>query len=177
MKKLNFGCGSIQPKDWDNVDADVSFAPAVDPGNYYSSTEDLPDNSYDIIVAHASIQQIPWHELVTVLRDLHRLLAAGGVLRISLPDINKGFEAYQKDDISFFPNGEGKIDDRFSAWLTWYSTSKTLLTQQALLNKLVEAGFSRVVPSSYRMSAGQYPHDTCALDTRENEFFFVEAFK
>lgn len=182
MKKLNFGCGSIQPQGWDNVDSDISFAPAVNPGNYFSSTQDLPDNTYDIIVAHCSLQMVEWHDLVSVLKDLHRLLAAGGVLRISLPDIVAGFESYQNGEIYSFPNSEENIDDRFSAWLTWYSTSKTLLTEGALINKLHEAGFNHVAPTSYNLSILHDKPDVSGrtiveLDTRQFEVYFVEAVK
>lgn len=179
MNKLNFGCGSIQPEGWYNVDQDPSFQQNK-PGTPFTlqSTEKFSDGFFDIIVAHAVIQQIEWHELVKQLKDLHRLLKAGGVLRISLPDIKEGFSRYKEGDLSWFPNGEENLADRFSAWLTWYSTSKTLLTEGALINKLKEAGFSDVGICDFKKSCvfnNEENPEIVTLDTRENEFFFVEA--
>lgn len=175
MKKLNFGCGSIQPKDWTNVDHDLEFV--KDPKRevpLWTTTKTFHDDEFDIIVAHAVVQQFEWHEMVDELKELRRILKPGGLLRISLPDILEGFEAYKRDDIAWFPNGEEKIDDRFAAWLTWYSTSKTLLTEHALINKLFEAGFLHIIPSSFGESTVP---EAAELDTRENEFFFLEVTK
>ena len=76
-----------------------------------------------------------------MLLEFHRVLKPGGVIRISLPDIVSGFEAYKNNNISFFPNSEDNLDIRFSAWLTWYSQSVSLLTDKALQDKLSVIGF------------------------------------
>lgn len=165
MKKLNFGCGSIQPEGWVNFDIDPEFK---------ASEYEFKQEEFDIIVAHAVVQQFEWHDMVGELRFLGKLLKTGGVLRISLPDIYKGFQAYERGEIDWFPNQEADIDDRFSAWLTWYSTSKTLLTKDALINKLAEAGFKTVNMSRFKQSSTP---GAAELDTRNKEFYFVEAIK
>lgn len=175
MKKLNWGCGSIQPKDWDNVDKDYNFYNGTDQ-NFYSGTQDMADNTYDIIVAHCSVQMIEWHELITTLHQLLRVLKPGGTLRISLPDIKQGFREYAKGNKMWFPNSEENIDDRFSAWLTWYSTSKTLLTSEALIQKLKAAGFYGAYYCGFKQTACDNK-EIVELDTRENECYFVEATK
>jgi hypothetical protein len=38
--------------------------------------------------------------------------------------------------LTFFPNSEDNLDRRFSSWLTWYSTSVSLLTDKALEYKM-----------------------------------------
>lgn len=167
MNRLNFGCGSIQPAYWLNIDSDPQYNTALD-------TKWVEEPYFDLIVAHCVLQTIDYNELVNVLKELYRILKPGGVLRISLPDILAGFEAYKAEDITWFPNGEEKIDDRFSAWLTWYSTTKTLLTEHALINKLSEAGFLHFVPSNY----GESLHPNGAeLDTRQDECYFMEVTK
>lgn len=177
MKKLNWGCGSIQPEGWVNVDHSSEFYNLPEPINQcYVDTKGFPDNEFDIIVAHASVQQVEWNKLVDQLREFRRLLKPGGVIRISLPDIEVGFAEYQRGNINWFPNSEQSLDDRFSAWLTWYSTTTTLLTRKALLNKLAEAGFIRFDTVGYKRIAFGPPEIT-ELDTRANEFFFVEAVK
>jgi predicted SAM-dependent methyltransferase len=167
---LNFGCGSIQPEGWVNVDME-------DFGQEHVGGTELFDNdTFETIVAHCTLQITEWHELVDHLKELHRILKPGGVLRVSLPDIERGFKALQEDDIDWFPNGEDNINDRFSAWLTWYSTSRTLLTPRALANKFGEAGFTVVGKGDYKVSALADELIT-ELDTRENECYFMEAGK
>lgn len=182
MKKLNWGCGSIQPEGWENVDHDSIFQAK-------KTTRFYKDDTFDIIVAHASIQQVKWHDLVEQLMELRRILKPGGVLRISLPDFIVGFQAYRDGDpMGFLPNSEPDLDDRFSAWLTWYSTTRTLLTQKALLNKLMEAGFKEAGQAFFKQNwyglentieaASRYKCDEALeLDTRPKEFFFMEARK
>lgn len=167
MLKVNLGCGSIQPEGWTNIDHDPEFGAL-------SSVELLENDSVDIMVAHAMVQQIQWHDLPGFFQLLKQKLKPGGVLRISLPDISNGFDAYRHDDIDWFPNGESDIDDRFSAWLTWYSTSCTLMTSYSLLNKLEEAGFE-VRHTLFGVSIFDSTQESVALDTRQHEFYFVEA--
>src|SRR4051812_19569505 len=111
MRKLNFGAGSIQPADWSNCDIEDFGQEDV------GSTELYADNTFDIAVAHCSLQITPYHDIEKILTELHRILKPSGVLRISLPDIVRGFQAYGEGDIDWLPNGEDNIEERFSAWL------------------------------------------------------------
>lgn len=171
LKKLNWGCGSIMPADWDNLDNDPSF------GALFQDTNLISSNTYDIIVAHCSLQMNDWHELPGVLENLYRILKPGGVLRISLPDIVAGFGALIEDNKDWFPNGEEDLDERFCAWLTWYSTSKTLLTQKALFDKLIKANFREIGECGFKESRFLVTPEIIELDTRENEVYFMEAVK
>lgn len=167
---INFGCGSIQPSDWVNVDIDPEF------NTKYKNLHLIPDNSCDMIVSHATICGIDYHEIKKIFIDFHRILKPSGVVRISLPNILAGFNAYTNNDIDFFPNSEDNLDRRFSAWLTWYSTSKTLLTEKALEYKLNDSGFKNI--SHVKFKETVYSNSKIyELDTREHEFYFMEAMK
>ena len=167
---INFGCGSIQPSDWTNIDLDPEF------NTEHKNLDLIPDNSCDILVCHAIICCVKYHDIEKVLSEFHRVLKPGGVIRISLPDIVSGFEAYKNNNISFFPNSEDNLDRRFSAWLTWYSQSVSLLTDKALQDKLSTIGFQSVTKTQYKQTtfSNTKPYE---LDTREHEFYFVEAKK
>lgn len=169
MIKVNYGCGSIQPEGWINVDSDNDF-------NVLTNLDSVNNDSVDIMVAHAIIQQIEWHDLVKQLSDLRDKLKEGGVLRISLPDIQRGFKALEEYDHEWFPNGEDDIHERFCAWITWYSTSITLLTPEALIDKLKAAGFEFVQRVQFKETVFSDSSIT-ELDTRKNEFYFMEARK
>jgi predicted SAM-dependent methyltransferase len=173
MQKLNFGCGSIQPNGWTNFDEDPEFK--ANPELWLHLAKN-PEIEYDIIVAHCSLQMNNFKDIPGLLQTLSYMLKKDGVIRISLPDINKGFEAYKEGNIGFFPNGEEDIHIRFCAWLTWYSTTKTLLTQQALYKLLKEAGFRDIVETKFRHSELSTEEIT-ELDTREGECYFLEARK
>ena len=167
---INFGCGSIQPVDWINIDIDPEYKTG------HKNLHLIPDNSCDILVSHATICVIPYHEIKAVLLEFSRVLKPGGVVRISLPDIVSGFDAYKNNNVNFFPNSEDDLDKRFSAWLTWYSQSASLLTDKALQYKLQDSGFSSVSKTEFKQTA--YSDEKIyELDTREYEFYFVEAVK
>jgi predicted SAM-dependent methyltransferase len=167
---INFGCGSIQPSDWTNIDLDPEF------NTEHKDLKLIPDNSCDIIVSHATICAIPYHEIKSTLLEFNRVLRPGGIIRISLPDIVSGFDAYKNNNINFFPNSEDNLDRRFSSWLTWYSTSISLLTDKALEYKMHDSGFKDITKVKYKETAFSNPK-TYELDTREHEFYFMEAIK
>lgn len=170
VKRLNFGCGSIQPEGWVNVDVE-DFGQ-----EHVGSTELFADHEFDIVVAHCVLQTFlheQWPKVLEELRRITRQTGPGdtGLLRISLPDIERGFQAHRDDDIDWFPNNESNIDDRFSNWLTWYSTTRTLLTPIAALHQVKRAGWRRVAQHRFRQSLR---HEAAELDTRKGECFFIE---
>lgn len=171
MRRLNFGCGSIQPEGWENVDKE-DFGQ-----RYIGTTHVFNDYEFDYIVAHCTLQINDFNEIIGLLSELRRILKPNGVLRISLPDISEGFKHYSEGDIDWFPNGESDLDTRFSAWLTWYSTTRTLLTPRALIQKLNEAGFSQFELASFGESKLLPGMAITDLDTRQHECYFMEARK
>jgi len=167
---INFGCGSIQPSDWTNIDIDPEFK------TEHKDLSLILDNSCDIIVCHAIICCVKYHDIEKVLSEFYRVLKPNGVVRISLPDIVSGFDAYKNNNIDFFPNSEDDLDKRFSAWLTWYSHSASLLTSKALQYKLQAVGFNNFDKTNFKQTL--YSNEKIyELDTREHEFYFVEAMK
>jgi hypothetical protein len=60
--------------------------------------------------------------------------------------------------------------------LTWYGYSNSMYTFDLTEELLYRAGFRRVVRCRYRETASEYAAIT-ALDNRERESFFVDAFK
>jgi len=60
--------------------------------------------------------------------------------------------------------------------LTWYGYSKSMYTFDFVEELLYRAGFRRVVRCRFRETAGEHPEIT-ALDNRERESLFVDAFK
>jgi predicted SAM-dependent methyltransferase len=83
---LNLGCGNIfvSKKPWINIDwaplnSNVIKANLLDSLKFGNSTIDLIYSSH--FIEHVSIERIP-----KLLKDYHRVLKSGGILRIVLPD-------------------------------------------------------------------------------------------
>lgn len=170
IRKLSFGCGSIQKEGWHNLDLQ-------DMGQQYvGSTELFEDNYFDYAVAHCSLQMVEYHSLVGVLKDICRVLKPGGILRVSLPNILAGFRAYEEDNIDWFPNNEIDIDSRFSSWIVWYSTTRSLYTPKAFMYKLLEAGFKDMFGTEFGKSAF-IAEGITELDSRHHETFYIDSQK
>jgi SAM-dependent methyltransferase len=81
-KKLNLGCGTDIKKGWVNLDsADLSGVDVVHDIN----TLPLPfdDGSFDEVLCNDIIEHIA--DYVPLLKELHRILAPGGMLHIRVP--------------------------------------------------------------------------------------------
>jgi predicted SAM-dependent methyltransferase len=83
---LNLGCGNIfiGDKPWKNMD----WAPLnsnVIKANLLDSLK-FEDSSVDLIYSSHFIEHIPIEKLPKLLKEYHRVLKSGGILRIVLPD-------------------------------------------------------------------------------------------
>jgi len=88
--KLNLGCG--QDIRFGYVNVDVRPLPGVDLV-LDLETEPLPfqDNLATEVLAYDVLEHISWRRIVFVLREIHRVLKPGGVLRARLPDVERAF--------------------------------------------------------------------------------------
>ena len=92
MIKLHLGCG------WRNFGPDWVH---IDGGDYahlqHNDITNLPydDNLVDVIYASHVIEYFDRNEIKSVLREWHRVLRPGGVLRLAVPDFLKLSWVYQ----------------------------------------------------------------------------------
>jgi len=81
MKKLNLGCGNDIKQGWINLD--VAVLPGVD---VIHNLNELPlpfdDNSFDEILCQDVLEHV---SLTPLIKEIHRILKAGGVLNIRVP--------------------------------------------------------------------------------------------
>jgi predicted SAM-dependent methyltransferase len=122
MVKLNLGCGSVQPQGWVNVDyslgARLSEIPFynfinrrmklfdIDPDGHprvwddkiyiHNLNKKFPweNNSVDIIYCSHTLEHFSKQEGLTFLRECHRIMKKGGILRIIVPDLKNFVEEY-----------------------------------------------------------------------------------
>jgi hypothetical protein len=93
--------------------------------------------------------------------------------------MEKAIRAYQQGNADYFlvPDDDARsIGGKLIVQLTWYGWSKSMYTFDFTEELLYRAGFRRVVRCKFRETAGEHPGIT-ALDNRERESLFVDAFK
>lgn len=174
MVRINFGCGSVQPESWINIDKDPIFeAPWENMWQQFT----LPE-SIDYIVAHHSLQCTPFNDLQPLFKRFLDILKPGGVLRVSLPDIVAAFDAYEEENMEWFPNHQNHeyIDTVFCTYLSWYSTNINPMTAECLIDQLIKAGFTKASYSQYRTTE-HTDTSIIELDSRPKESIYIEAVK
>jgi SAM-dependent methyltransferase len=191
--KLNIGGGRFEVDDWVNVDV---FPAQVAMDLRWGLPFTAGDVRY-IFMSHVLEHLYYPHEALSLLRDIRRVLSADGVVRIVLPDIEKGLRAYVANDHAFFaqrrriwwwwperdtPLGEfleyaGAGPDP-GAFFQSHKFGYDFATLNALLGR---AGFSHVVRSSFQASADPVlriddaSHVSPATHDKEHYSLFVEA--
>ncbi len=90
---LHIGCGDIDATGYINIDARPQPHIHIVSKSLFRLTE-IPDNVADMIYMCHVLEHVSHREIVPTLREMHRILKAGGVLGISVPDFEKVIEIY-----------------------------------------------------------------------------------
>ena len=92
VKRLHLGCGNIRLPGFCNVD--ILATPSVDLISDISKLNNIIDNSIELIYACHVLEHFSHAETVRVLRRWFEVLAPGGAIRISVPDIDRIVKIY-----------------------------------------------------------------------------------
>jgi predicted SAM-dependent methyltransferase len=92
--KLHLGCGKRHIPGFVHIDA-VDY-PHVDHVATIDNLSFIQDASVDLIYNCHVLEHFKRREVGRVLKEWHRVLKPGGILRISVPDFAKLCEVYQK---------------------------------------------------------------------------------
>ena len=177
VQRLHWGCGSSARPGW--INADVRQLPGVNLVCDIRQGLSLPESSVAYAVSVHALQEIPLADIVPALAELRRVLAPGGVLRLCVPDLNKGIAAYQRGDRDYFlvpDHDSNTLGGKFVTHILWYSYSRVMFTSDFIEELLLKAGFSRVNHCAFKSTSSSWP-DITQLDNREHESLFVEAVK
>ncbi|MFB3816821.1 MAG: methyltransferase domain-containing protein [Candidatus Methylomirabilales bacterium] len=176
-RRLNWACGPRGAPGWFNSDRRA--------GEGIQHTGDILDglplapDSLDYAVTIHGLQDLAVPDVLPALRELHRVLRPGGVLRLAVPDLDRAIRAYREQDHAYFYIRDEEaetIGGKFSYQMTWYGSVRALFTFDFLEELLRKAGFHEVRRCGYRETAGPYP-EIVGLDNRPRESLFVEAVK
>jgi predicted SAM-dependent methyltransferase len=175
-RRLHWGCGNSPIPGW--VNSDRREAPGIDlVCDIVSDGLPLDSDSFDYAVSVHALQEVPLHTQVNVLAELRRVLKPGGVLRLVLPDLERGIAAYLKGDRNYFlvPDEDYRsLGGKFVAHLLWYGHSKVLFTYDFIEELLLKAGFGSVSRCEFRETRSSHP-GIVDLDNRKAESLYVEA--
>jgi SAM-dependent methyltransferase len=177
VKRLNWGCGASGVPGW--VNSDRKEGPGIDVSADIGDGLPFESESFDYAVAIHALPEVPYDDLVPVLEELRRILKRGGVLRVALPDLEKGVAAYQRGDRDYFLVPDEDWDDlgsKLIVQLVWYGYSRMLFVAGFVEELLRKSGFEQVRHLAYRQTASNFP-EIVELDNRERESLFVEATK
>ena len=175
VRRLNWGCGADVVPGWINSDRRN--------GNGIEVSGDICDGlpieteSLDYIVSVHALQEIPFPNVITVLQELRRMLKSGGVLRLVLPDLDKGITAYLRNDRDYFlvPDEDVEtLSGKLVTHMLWYSHSRLMFTYEFIEELLLKAGFEKVNKCAFRETVSPYV-EIIDLDNRQSESLFVEA--
>jgi SAM-dependent methyltransferase len=177
IRRLNWGCGDQPEPGW--INSDVKRLPGIDITCDIREGLPIETDSLDYVVSIHALPEVPYRDLASVLIELRRVLKPGGVLRLALPDLERGIRAFLENDRDYFlvPDEDAEtIGGKLVTQLVWYGWSRTLFTEDFIEELLRKAGFSDVHACSYRVTRSRFP-EIVELDSRERESLFVEAIK
>jgi predicted SAM-dependent methyltransferase len=175
VQRLNWGCGSHVAAGW--INSDVKEAPGIDLVADIQTGLPLASGSIDYVVSIHALPELSFSQQVPALQELLRVLKPSGALRLSLPDLRRGIDAYLNGDSDYFKVDDGAARSpggRFITHMLWYGYSRTLFTADFAAELLEKAGFVDVRECSFRETASEFEEIT-SLDNRQDESLFIEA--
>lgn len=177
--KLHLGCGGNKFQGWVNIDADASHGTA---DILWDLTKGFPveDSSCSLIYSEHMLEHLKVWQGVDFLRECHRALRPGGVVRVAMPSLD--------DLIKKSYEGNWRDQD----WLTWptYESVQTraemlnisfrywghqwLYDREELQRRMREAGFEQIRDAEWGESETE---ELRGLETRVDSRLVCEAVK
>ncbi|HSC21063.1 MAG TPA: methyltransferase domain-containing protein [Solirubrobacterales bacterium] len=174
VRRLNWGCGSHIAPGW--INTDIKKNEGVDLVADIRDGLPIATGALDYAVSIHALPELALPEQVPVLQELLRVLRPGGVLRLALPDLGKGIDAYLRGDRGYFKvedTAASSMGGRFITHMLWYGYSRSLFTPDFAAELLTKAGFADVAERPFGKTGSEFA-EIVELDNRVEESFFIE---
>ncbi|MDO8493083.1 MAG: methyltransferase domain-containing protein [bacterium] len=93
---IHLGCGPANDPRWINID--LLRLPHIHHIQSITRLDNFPDNTADLIYASHAFEHVSHRELLDVLIEWCRVLKSGGVLRLSVPDLDRLIHIYNSEN-------------------------------------------------------------------------------
>lgn len=170
--RLHLGCADNYLPGWINLDL-------ARPGRQLDLRWDLrrpvpfPAGSIEVIFAEHLLEHLTVCQGLGVVRECRRLLTAGGVLRIGVPDLSRYVSSYQGGGALLAEVRPGRPTPALAFSEVFYRHGhRSMYDFETLQALCLEAGFARVRRSSFGQGRIQPCPDT---PVRRPESLYVEA--
>jgi predicted SAM-dependent methyltransferase len=175
---VNIGCGSRPLPGWINLDA--ARGDQIDVVWDLRRGLPFPDESCTAIFGEHVIEHIPKEGAEFLLRECHRALRSGGVVRLSTPDAAKFLRAYVNDPQFLadprFPDPADTPMDRVNMMMREFGQHLWVYDIESICRTLKNAGFSSA--SEQKFGESNEPRmQGIDLAERAFESLYVEAIK
>ena len=175
---LNIGCGSRPRPGWVNLDA--ARGDQID--IVWDLRRGLPfrDQSCTAIFGEHVIEHIPKDGAEFLLRECHRVLQPGGVVRLSTPDAGKFLRAYVNDKEFLndprFPDPADTPMDRVNMMMREFGQHLWVYDIELISLLVKKAGFGSTVAQTFGKSTRPRMQGI-DLEERAFESLYVEGIK
>ncbi len=107
---LNVGGGMFIKKDWRIMDYGEYSSEVVFPKNLIDYCINLveckkwliPNESIDLVYSSHCLEHLGKKAALYTFKEMYRVMKKGGVLRITVPDIDRLYQAYMNNDFEYF---------------------------------------------------------------------------
>jgi SAM-dependent methyltransferase len=130
----------------------------------------LKDGTADFVYSSHFLEHLFKQDAERLLKDCHRVLKPGGILRVCVPDLTYAVSLYKQGKKERMLGDYFFVEDKES----FLARHKYMYDFELLKILLEKTNFSKVVRCEYRQ--GKMP-DIDKLDNRPEETLFVEAIK
>jgi SAM-dependent methyltransferase len=181
--RVHLGCGADVRPGWVNIDVGAPRGDGLIIRHDLRRGLPLGSETCELIYSSHFFEHLDYCAGVRLMRNCHRALRPGGVLRFAMPNFRGGFEAYLKRDADYFglidicqtlpyvEPGTETLVDRVNYGVYQFGEHKTIYDEEKLITLLRWIGFRSVSESSFAPEID--PDDPI----RRRYSFYIEAMK